>query len=297
MVERYVREEFKELDRLVGLASVKGEISRLAQRLVNEKHYRALGVSVLPTRRHLVFSGPAGVAKSKVARIFGQICYRLGTLNKGHMVIVDHADLTAASVDEKVARMRAKCDAALDGILYIRNEAFLAAGILRSTGDLRLDAVDVMIEAMARHRGRIIVVLDARPNQLQCISFHSGLARRFTETIDFPAHDALELMRILAAKAEHLGLDLPDGLESDLIPWIAAHSRRHDWRNAYEIADLFSRALGARAARGARERCADLGGFRRSDFKHALNARQANGTIDAVASMNFDSGASQPSLP
>ncbi|MHB8884061.1 MAG: P-loop NTPase family protein [Methylovirgula sp.] len=297
MVKKYAGEELQELDRLVGPTSVKEEIGRLAQRLVNEKHYRALGVSILPARRHLVFSGPAGVAKSRVARIFGRICYRLGTLDKGHMVILDRADLTVASFDEKVAIMRAKCEAALDGILYIRNEAFLPAGILRSTGDLRLDAVDVMIEFMARHRSRMIVVLDARPNQLHYISFHSGLARQFTETIDFPAHDALELMHILAAKAEHLGLDLPDGLENDLMPWIAAHSRRHDWRNAHEIADLFSRALGARAARGVRARCADLGGFHRSDFKHALNAVQANGMVNAVAPMNFESGAPQPSLP
>ena len=297
MVERHIKQELKELDSLIGLASVKEEIGRLAQRLADENHYRAQGLSILPARRHLVFSGPAGVAKSKIARIFGQICYRLGTLDRGHMVIVDRADLTAARFDEKVALMRAKCDAALDGILYVRNEAFLAAGILRSTGDLRLDAVDVMIEFMARHRSRIIVILDARPNQLHYISFHSGLARRFAETIDFPAHDALELISILAAKAEHLGLDLPDGIESDLIPWITLHSRRRGWRNAHEIADLFSKALDARAARGRRERCADLAGFHHSDFKQALRAMRSNFPVDAVTSIDLYSGAAQPLLP
>ncbi len=146
--------------------------------------------------------------------------------------------------------MRDKCDAALDGILYVKNEAFLAAGILRSTGDLRLDPVDVMIEFMARHRGRIIVILDARQNQFDYISFHLGLARRFTETIHFAAYDAFELIQILNAKAKRLGLDLPDEIECDLFPWIMANSHRSDWRNADEIADLFSKALGARALRG-----------------------------------------------
>ncbi len=297
MIERFVRQELTELDSLIGLVPVKEEITRLAQRLVNESNYRSQGLSILPARRHLVFSGPAGVSKSRVARIFGQICYRLGTLDKGHLVIVDRADLESASFDEKVALMRAKCDAALDGILYVRNEAFLAAGILRSTGDLRLDAVDVMIEFMARHRSRIIVILDARPNQLHYISFHSGLARRFTEAVDFPPYEAYELIHILAEKAEHLGLDLPDGIESDLLPWIAGHSHRHDWRNAHEIADLFSKALRARAMRGVRERCADLGGFARSDFKQALLAMRMNIAADVVPSIDLADGAPQPFLP
>ncbi len=297
MIEGDVRRELQELDSLIGLASVKAEIGRLVTRLVNERSYRAQGVSILPARRHLVFSGPAGVGKSRVARAFGQICRRLGALAKGHMVVIGHADLAVASCDEKVALMRAKCDAALDGILYVRNEAFLTAGILRSTGDLRLDAVDVMIEFMALHRSRIIVILDARPNQLHYISFHSGLARRFTETIDFPACDAFELIRILAAKARRLGLDLPDGIECDLFPWIAAHSHRSDWRNAREIADLFSQALGARAMRGLHERCADFGRFDRRDFKQALLAVQRDMIVNAERSIDIHGRVSQPSLP
>lgn len=297
MIERCLTQELSELDSLIGLASVKEEIGRRAQRLVDERLYRAQGLSILPARRHLVFSGPTGVGKRRVARIFGQICARLGALDKGHMVVVDHADLAATSAAEKVARMLMKCDAALDGILYVRNEAFLTAGILRSTGDLRLDAVDVMIEFMARHRSRIIVILDARANQLQYISFHSGLARRFTETIDFPAYDAFELIHILAAKAKRLGLDLPDGIDNDLFAWIAAHSRRSDWRNAQEIADLFSKALGVRAMRGVRERCADFSGFDRGDFRQALRSMQPNIMVNAIPSPDIHCRAPQTFLP
>ncbi|MGB8278600.1 MAG: hypothetical protein WCF20_11810 [Methylovirgula sp.] len=297
MIERCVRNELQELDALIGLASVKKEIGRLVVRLVNERSYRAQGASIFPAQRHLVFSGPPGVGKSRVARGFGQICARLGALEKGHMIIVDHDDLAATRFDRKVGLMREKCAAALDGILYVKNEAFLAAGILRSTGDLRLDAVDVMIEFMLRHRGRIIVVLDTRPNQFDYISFHSGLARRFTETIHFAAYDAFELIQILAAKAQRLGLDLPDGLESDLFPWIAAHSRRSDWRNAREIGDLLSRAVSARAKRSMRERCADFAGFDRSDFRQALASMQTDMSANTGHSMDIHGRMSPSPLP
>ncbi|MGO9134613.1 MAG: hypothetical protein ACLP8A_11290 [Methylovirgula sp.] len=264
-----VHDDLHELDGLVGLASVKAEIGRLATRLADEQNYRARGACVLPVRRHLVFSGPAGVAKTKVARAFGQICGRIGALKKGHLVIVDRADLADGN---KVAAMRETCDAALDGILYIKNEAFLAAGILRSTGDLHRDAVDVLIEFMLRDRDRLVVILDTRRKQLDCISFHSQLARRFSETIDFPAYTAFELVQILGAMAKRLGLALPEGIECDLFPWIVAHSRRSDWRNAREISNLFSKAIGAHALRCARQHCASFGGLDRDDFRAALAA-------------------------
>lgn len=274
MYEDCVRDELKELDELIGLTSVKEAIEDLVVHLVNERSYRAQGAKILPARRHLVFSGPAGVGKRRVARTFGQICARLSALEKGHMVVVDGEDLTATSFDRKVARMREKCEAALDGVLYITNDAFLPAGILRSTGDLRLDAVDVMIDFMLRHRGRVMVVLDARPNQFDYISFHLGLARLFNQTIAFSPYDVFELLQILSAKAKRMDLELPEGIECDLFPWIIANIRRPDWRNACEIGDLFLRAVGERASRGIRLRQASFGAFERDDFRQALAAMQ-----------------------
>lgn len=263
--------ELRQLDALIGLTSAKESIANIAERLTKEQCYRAQGVRVLAARRHLIFSGPAGVGKTKVARSFGQICAKLGALTHGHLVTVDHADLTTTGLNP-VARMHEKCDAAIDGILYVKNEAFLAAGILRSTGDLKRDAVDVLIDHMQNYRERLIVILDARPHQLDCISFHSCLARHFNETIEFASYSAFDLLQILGVMAKRLGLDLPDGLECDLFPWIIAHFHRSDWRNAREISDLFSKAIGVRALRSARQRCAVFGGLERSDFRQALAA-------------------------
>lgn len=284
MARGCVGDALQELDELIGLASVKAEIGRLVAQLVNEQSYRARGASLLPPRRHLIFSGPSGVGKSRVARGFGEICERLGALRKGHIVSVDKADLEDAHAGRKIGAMRSKCEAALDGILFVNNNAFLPAGILRSTGDLRLDPVDVIVDFMLRHRGRFIVVLDVRPKQCGYISFHSGFARCFTETIHFAPYSAFELMQILAAQAKRVGLPLPEGLEADLIPWIMANRARADWRNAREMADLFGKVLGARTRRGARQHCEAFGTLERSDFKEALAALQVAALPNALIS-------------
>ncbi|MGA3302224.1 MAG: hypothetical protein ABSC72_02935 [Methylovirgula sp.] len=280
MREVCVSHELHELDSLVGLGAVKAQIARLALRLSAEQSYRAQGAAILPAHRHLVFSGPVGVGKRRVAQAFGEICARLGALRKGHLVTLDPCDLDFCNPDKKILLMREKCDEALDGILYVSNEAFLSAGILRSRGDLRLDPVDVMIDFMVRHRSRVVVVLDARHKQFDYISFHSGLARLFSETISFEALEPSELIQILAAKAREQGLDLPDGIECELMPWIVARYRRGDWRNAREMSDLLSRALALRTQRAVRQRCASFGELERRDFRQALAAMRTQNAVN-----------------
>ena len=95
----------RQLEALIGLASAKESVVQITERLAREQQYRAQGIGVLAARRHLVFRGPAGVGKTRVARYFGQICSHLGALSHGHVVIVEQTDLTGISRN-KVALMR-----------------------------------------------------------------------------------------------------------------------------------------------------------------------------------------------
>ena len=66
------------------------------------------------------------------------------------------------------------------------------------------------------------------------IAANPGLESRFTRTIDFPAYEQDELVKILRLLASQSGYTLPEELETKLKPWIESNRKRESWGNARE---------------------------------------------------------------
>jgi len=95
-----------ELDGLVGLASVKAEVKRLAELLRIASIRRAAGLKTVQVSLHLVFEGGAGTGKTTVARLFGRLYKSLGLLASDHVVEVTREDLVSGYVGQTLERPR-----------------------------------------------------------------------------------------------------------------------------------------------------------------------------------------------
>jgi stage V sporulation protein K len=236
-----------ELDAMVGLASVKGEINRLSARMQVERRRREQGLPVTPMSLHMVFTGPPGVGKTVVAGTLGSIYAAVGMLRRGHVVQTDREGLVAGYIGQTAIKTLERCKEALNGILFIDEAYSLMQG---GTSDFGQEAITTVLKFMEDNRDRIVVIVAGYPDKMrQFLESNPGLASRFSRRIDFPPYELDELTEIFARMAAQEKLDLPEGFEARMRPWAASARGRDDWGNARSIRTLLERVREAQAER------------------------------------------------
>ncbi len=271
--QRSADEALEELDRMIGLNSVKVEINKLLASLEVEKQRRDQGLPVTVTSRHMVFTGPPGVGKTVVARSIGDIYRSLGVLRKGHVVETAQSDLVAGYIGQTAIKTMEVCKSALDGILII-DEAYALTE--RSEGSsFGKEAIDTLLKYMEDNRDRLIVIVAGYPDQMRrFIAANPGLESRFTRTIDFPSYEPAELAQIMRLMAKQSGYVVPEDVDKVFLPWVATMRKRENWGNAREIRTLLEHAREAHAMRVSSMPGADLSRLEVSDIEAAMANRR-----------------------
>ncbi|MFE3885221.1 right-handed parallel beta-helix repeat-containing protein [Streptomyces lydicus] len=205
-----------ELDALVGLDSVKREVTGLIN--VNKMAQRRLelGLPMPPMSRHLVFAGPPGTGKTTVARLYGAVLAELGILKQGHIVEVSRSGLVAQIIGGTAIKTTEVFEKALGGVLFI-DEAYTLTNQSGGSGpDFGQEAVETLMKLMEDHRDEIVVIVAGYSEQMgQFLESNPGMASRFARTVEFPNYEVDELVTIVQGLCAKHYYELEDsGLEA-----------------------------------------------------------------------------------
>ncbi|MBO4207309.1 AAA family ATPase [Micromonospora echinofusca] len=196
------------LDRMVGLDSVKREVTNVVNLLTAARRRKEAGLPVPSISRHLVFSGGPGTGKTTVARLYGELLAALGVLRTGQLVEVSRADLVAEYVGQTAQRTREAFDRARGGVLFV-DEAYTLAPADRSVNDFGREAVDTLIKLMEDHRDDVVVIAAGYADEMQrFLDAYAGLGSRFSHVVEFEDYTPEQLLTIVEQHAETAGYEL-----------------------------------------------------------------------------------------
>lgn len=238
--EESLEELLGELDRLVGLARVKQDVSSLVKLMRTVQRRESAGLAAPPLSRHLVFAGNPGTGKTTVARLYGRILAAVGLLERGHLVEADRSSLVGEYVGHTGPKTQRVFQEAMGGVLFIDEAYSLAPAQGGGGNDFAQEAIATLVKLMEDHRDSVVVIVAGYPNEMErFIDSNPGLSSRFNRTLMFEDYDTEELLRIVERHAASHQYDLTDAARASLTGYFELLPRDGRFGNGRSARQVF----------------------------------------------------------
>ncbi|KFU75670.1 Right handed beta helix region [Amycolatopsis lurida] len=247
---RLAGDPLEEMQKLVGLAGVKREVTSLININKMAKRRQDAGLSAPPMARHLVFAGAPGTGKTTVARLYGQVLAQLGVLREGHLIEVARADLVAQIIGGTAIKTTEAFNTALGGVLFIDEAYTLSSGQGGSGPDFGREAIDTLVKLMEDHREDVVVIAAGYSNEMQdFLSANPGMESRFSRTIEFANYTADELVTIVRSQCAKHDYHLEDEAAAALFEHFERIPKDGTFGNGRTARRVFERMTDRQASR------------------------------------------------
>lgn len=248
--EKRIKCLMDELNSLVGLKDVKGEIQSLTNLIKIRQLREKMNMPVMDMSYHMVFTGSPGTGKTTVARLVGKIYKELGILSDGKMIETDRSGLVAGYVGQTAIKVRETIEQAIGGVLFIDEAYSLVNPDIPN--DFGGEAVDTLVKLMEDHRDNLVIIVAGYTDEMRrFLKSNTGLISRFNKFIDFPDYSESELIEIMEVMAKDAGLTIEEDAKKRILEQLDTMKPEEweDFGNARGIRNMFEKIVTNQANR------------------------------------------------
>lgn len=235
-------EVLENLDKLIGLGSVKKEIHSLIRKLnADKKRAEFLGTDTKIMLDHYVFMGNPGTGKTTVAQMMADIFFSMGMLPTNNLVAVERKDLVKGYLGQTAINVNRIVKSALGGVLFI-DEAY---ALVQSDNDsFGMEALNTLLPLLLTYKNKFVCIVAGYTGEMtDFLHRNTGLSSRFTKRIIFEDYSPKELNDIFLLKLRSAGFCITsDAMSKSLKHFENIYNRRDaHFGNAREAGNYFER--------------------------------------------------------
>ncbi len=232
----------EELDKLIGLESVKIQLKRIRAILLKNKD------SNEKLNLHMCFYGNPGTGKTVVARLMANIFYEAGVLPTNKLIETDRSGLCGQYVGQTAPLTHKKVKEAMGGVLFIDEAYTLCAD---SNGeDYGKEAIAALLKDMEDYKGKFCVILAGYKDEMEkMIALNPGFDSRINRKIDFPDYsidEQLQIFNIMLAKKNYA---ITDDAKNKLLEVFEMQSTSKYFANARTVRNILDGLVEIQAVR------------------------------------------------
>lgn len=185
----------KKLNNMIGLDSIKKSLfKKIIYYVRNQNNEDYL---------HTVISGPPGVGKTELAKIYADIFVKLGILKNDKFIEIKRDDLIAKYLGQTAPKTRKILDDAMGGVLFL-DEAY-SLGSEGKRDSFSKEAIDMINQYLSEKKNEFMMIIAGYDDELEnCFfSFNPGLKRRFSSYYKIDKYSCDELIEIFKFKIKN----------------------------------------------------------------------------------------------
>ncbi len=239
-------------DQLVGLIPVKQKVEQIASLLLVDRVRQRFGLRAPRPNMHMCFTGEPGTGKTTVALQMADLLFRLGYLEKGHLVHAMRDDLVGEYIGQTAPKTKQVLERAMGGVLFI-DEAYY---LYRATDskDYGQECIDILLQVMENDRDKLVVILAGYKNRMdEFFECNPGMSSRIAHHIDFAPYELDELMAIGRVMLDRTSYYLSGEAEAAFRDYLTLRMAQPRFANARSVRNELERARLRHAHRLASE--------------------------------------------